>query len=306
MDNFLVESRQAQVIDSLRSSMRLMEQKHAGAPVQQDDLQAVVDNVHNLYSASFRLPLIIPVTITFPSNVDIAENDVRKLIPRCWFARETRTVLSQDRKEVTGVGFGEQKIVIWYGKPELVDPDDTLGVFRAMIAHEYTHGQTQPLSLLGDNPPLRSRDIGYGGKLQTLTGFKVSIVDLKSNGDIKPLTAILDEYVVQYLAMCLYDSFNSKDTALEGFKRYGIGISQEYIAGANYLKEIFDSLGIKPSQVEDFHFRSDLRGFIDFLNRAFPELGKKLVKAGIDKDIRSSIEKMKQIRDAVLASTHVN
>lgn len=295
------ESRQTQVVDNLRSSMRLMEQKHAGAPVQQNDLQAIIDNVHGLYSATFRLPIIVPVNIIYPLAEEIAENDVMKLIPRAVFARQTQPVLSPDGKRVKDIRFGRQEIRIFYGQPGLIDPQNTLGVFRAMIAHEYTHGQTRPLSLLGDSSSLKARDIGYGGELHTVTGFKVGVADLKSDGEIKPLTATLDEYVVQYLAMCLYDSFNSKDTALEGFMRYGIGISQEYIAGANYLKEIFDSLGIKSSQVEDFHFRSDLRGFIQLLNRKFPDLGKKLLKVGMDRDLKSSIEKLRQVKELILS-----
>lgn len=264
-------------------------------------LQETCTSLFNLYSSTFGsgrrvdmivLPPIEASRIWLGDNIDMS-------VPR---GRYNLVVGIEDptgKKIVAGVQFVRDMIHLVKGDPSTVDPENPNDVFRPILAHELVHSQVTPRAVVGVEPaPLLPRDIRFGGDIHYVLGFKAVSRNLRTNSTLNP-TKPLDEYITQYLAMTMTNAFEERNPVLEKMKTHGLGINAEYIVGAEILHSAFSKYGITPQMVESFHSKSDIRGFLAMLRKINPELANNVLRAGIDANPATSINRLKEIAEDI-------
>lgn len=234
------------------------------------------------------LPPVEASRIWLGDNIDMS-------IPRAKYNLVVGIEDPARKKIVTGVQFVRDMIHLVKGDPSVVDSENPKNVFRPILAHELVHSQITPRAVVGVEPaPLLPRDIRFGGDIHYVLGFKAVSINLSKISRLYP-TKPLDEYITQYLAMAMTNAFEERNPVLEKMKTHGLGINAEYIVGAEILHDVFSRCGITPQMVDSFHSKSDIGGFLAMLKKINPELANNILRAGIDVNPETSINKLKQI-----------
>lgn len=264
-------------------------------------LQETCTSLFNLYSSTFGSGRRVAMEVLPPieaSRVWLGDS-IDMSVPRGKYNMVVGIEDPTGKKIVSGVQFVRDIIHFVKGDPSVVDPENPKDVFRPILAHELVHSQVTPKAVVGVEPaPLLPRDIRFGGEIHYVLGFKAVSRNLRTNSTLNP-TKPLDEYVTQYLAMTMTNAFEEKNPVLEKMKTHGLGINAEYIIGAEMLHDAFSRYGITPQMVESFHSKSDIRGFLAMLKKINPELANNILRAGIDVNPKTSINRLKEIAEDI-------
>lgn len=268
-------------INVLLSSQQSTEQKHGSQPVGEKIIKEIYGDICNLHKIIYGSSIEIPITILPPveESRKYLGDTIPIDIPRGNYSRPVAPQLDTERTKIVGIqSFYPPSIYLIQGNPDLVNKDNFRGVFRWILSHEYIHGQTIPKKVIGINPPpLTPKEINIVGNIHYITGFKAVTVMTKGSLHNLAHTRLLDEFITQYLTMNLYDAFNRPDPIIESIKQNGNGISSEYIIGAEILNFMFTKIGISPLLVSELHSQSDIRGFINLMDKTKAGLGRKII-----------------------------
>lgn len=264
--------------------IREQETQSQGQEVTPQQIAQVARRVFDLYSLVYRLPKDIPIHLLAPieeSNKYVGKcSDVR--IPRGKWETAVAFKTSPDKKRILGIeGFPpeRERVCLVAGDPSLVHEDNFQGVYRHILGHELTHGQTKPLAVVGVKPKLQiPSNINFGGEIHYIIGFKAVSLNPAKGLKYEP-TRRLEEYVDQSLIMHAFNAFKEPDPVLETIKTHGRGIDADSIIAAEILNSVFQANKIPYKLVELYHCNSDIPGFVDLLEDAKLGLGRKLIGA---------------------------
>lgn len=285
--------------EQIRDSILQREEIYRAQEITSSEIADIKDNIHHLYQSFYGQGINIPITILPPiekSREDIRDS-INMSIPRGKYYRPVALRSTGDKRRILGANeSGEGIIYLINGDTDLICSENPSGVFRTILAHEYTHGQTQFKQLAGvENPPLKSKDIYFPGELHYVTGFKAVSYNLKTSRLIEP-TENLDEWITQYLSMAMFDNFNNSDVVIEQMKKTGLGINTHKIEGAEILHSIFSAISLEPTDIEKLHHFSDISGLIEILEKQKHNLGKAVIRAGSESNSQKSLRMLKRVK----------
>ncbi len=255
-------------------------------PTNNPEIESVYQEITEAYNNFYSNPVKIPLKVFNYNDVPRGQYIV---FPSLGVEVNSGKVL--DIKAFVG-----RSIAYFDGNYAILGTEGSKSFSREILGHEYVHSQAEPAALLGvSNPILTPRDLKYQGELHYVSGFKAVNFDPKT-GNRTEVARQLEEYVTQYLTMCMLGEIDVKSPALEQIFETKTGIDPEYIEAADILHGIFTNFGITPQEVEQFHRKSDILGFLNLVRIHDRKTAAIILASGTEKDRITSIKKLRELK----------
>lgn len=278
---------------------RIESSSHFGKNETQVKTEKIFSSLVEQYSSTFGPPRSVGMKVLPPTEevLQFIGGTSNPRVPRGKYYTEMKfaaeRIPPKAKIRVKGVEVVGERIFLIAGDTSLVGPYDAESVYKPILAHEFIHSQVEPRILVEEQTPsLRPTDLYYAAPIHYVLGFKAVSVDL-NKGVSHEITKQLDEYITQYLSMCLSGVFDNSSPILERMKHHGLGIDADSIIGAELLNKAFSKHGITPHLVENFHRTLDIKGFLKMLEGINKNLSRSILRAGIGSNSVQSLDKLR-------------